>query len=144
MTTLEFGLMTLSYDSAQSLISVKWSNELSVESPEFLQTIIALFDTINREQVTNLIVDSGIPAGGTLTEDIIAFFIHNIPNTTLKHIILLESPDYLWDDNLYQVIKLLVDTYKLPIKVELLKNQTAALKWLLQPLAIETTGQKEV
>ena len=117
------------YEATPNILSVRWSDDLSVESARFLQTIVSLFATIREKQVANLIVESGIPAGGVLTEDIINYFIQNIPGTPLKRIAILESSDYLWDSNLYQVIKMLITSYNLPIGVELLKNKPDARKW---------------
>ncbi|MBC5994892.1 hypothetical protein [Pontibacter cellulosilyticus] len=134
MRMLKYGLMELAYDKAHDILCVNWSDELSVESYEFFQTVVYLFTFIQKKQVTNLMIDSGIPAGGVLTEEIIEYFIQSIPNTPLKNIALLESPDYLWDGNLYQVIKLLVTTYQLPIAVKLMKNRVACYKWFLQSL----------
>ncbi|RIJ37448.1 hypothetical protein [Pontibacter oryzae] len=125
--------MELAFDNTLNLLSAKWSDDLSVESLEFFQTVVSLFDTVQKKQVPNLLIDSGIPAGGVLSEELIDYFIHNIPNTPLKKIALLESPDYLWDNNLYQVILLLVTTYQLPIEVKLLKSPGAVREWLRKP-----------
>ncbi|GAB3194224.1 hypothetical protein ABID22_000291 [Pontibacter aydingkolensis] len=134
MRVINIGLMELAHDEASAILSVKWADELSVESEEFFQTVVSLFEYMYEKQVENLVIDSGIPAGGVLNERIIDVFIQNIPNTPLKNILLLESPDYLWDNNLYQVIKLLVTSYQLPIAVELMKNKADAHAWLLQSL----------
>lgn len=122
-------MMAMVYEESTGILSVKWSDELSVESGQFQETIVSLFSTIVEKNVTNLIVDSGIPAGGVLTEEVISHFIQHIPNTRLRNIAILESPDYLWDYNLYQVIKLLITSYDLPIAVELMKGSAAASKW---------------
>ena len=122
--------MELAFEETLSLVSVKWSDDLSVESTEFFQTVVFLFGFITEKQVRCLMVDSGVPAGGVLTEEIIDFFTINIRNTPLKHIALLESPDYLWDNNLYQVIRMLISGYQLPITVEMFKNSTIGYKWL--------------
>jgi hypothetical protein len=134
MGVSEENMMELVYDAAPSTLSVKWTDDLSVESIQFFRSIVALFSTIHEKQVANLIVASGIPAGGGLTEDIINHFIQNIPGTPLKRIAILESPDYLWDSNLYQVIKLLITNYKLPIAIEVLGSESAAKKWFNQQL----------
>ncbi|WP_242921290.1 hypothetical protein [Pontibacter liquoris] len=130
MKVSKYGLMELAYDEPRNILSAKWSDALSVESSGFLQTIHSLFTFIQENEVTNLIIDSGIPAGGVLTEELIEFFTRQVPNTSLKYIALLESPDYLWDNNLYQVLSLLITTYRLPIAVKLLKSRTAAQEWL--------------
>lgn len=122
-------LMELVYEVTGNILSVKWSDELSVESAQFFQTIVSLFAAIQEKKVTNLIIDSGIPAGGVLTEEVIHYFIQHIPGTPLKNIAVLESPDYLWDYNLYQVIKLLITSYHLPIAVKLVKSTAAARNW---------------
>jgi hypothetical protein len=121
-------LMTLVYEADANILSVKWSDELSVESARFFQTIVSLFATIQEKKVANIIIDSGIPAGGVLTEEVINYFIQNIPGTPLRNIAILESPDYLWDDNLYQVMKLLITSYQLPIAVKLVKSRAEALE----------------
>lgn len=139
---MEVSLMELAYDDVRNILSVKWSDELSVESTQFFDTIITLFATIKDKQVANLMVDSGIPAGGLLTGEIIEYFIQQIPNTPLKNIAILESPDYLWDNNLYQVILLLVTTYELPIAVKMVKNCSVALEWFPQSLFIETSEEE--
>lgn len=138
---MKVGLMELSYDSAINALSVKWSDELSVESAEFYQTVVALFATIQEKKVTNLLVDSGIPAGGLLTEDIINFFIQNIPTTPLKSIAILESPDYLWDSNLYQVIALLINTYQLSIALKLVSSHIEGIAWFANPIQAETSAK---
>ena len=139
---MEVSLMELAYDDVRNILSVKWSDALSVESAQFFDTIVTLFATIREKQVTNLVVDSGIPAGGLLTGEIIEYFIQQIPNTPLKNIAILESPDYLWDNNLYQVILLLVTTYELPIAVKMVKNCSVALEWFPQSLFIETSEEE--
>lgn len=122
-------MMAMVYDENTGILSVKWSDELSVESSQFQETMISLFSTIVQKNVINLIVDSGTPSGGVLTEDVISHFVQHIPHTPLQHIAILESTDYLWDYNLLQVIKLLVANYDLPIAVELVKGSAAASKW---------------
>lgn len=130
-------MMEMVYEAMPNILSVKWSDELSVESDLFFQTIVTLFASIHENQVANLIVASGRPSGGVLTEEIINYFIHNIPDTPLKSIAILESPDYLWDSNLYQVIKLLIASYNLSIEVEIVKNEFAARKWFHQTIEAE-------
>ncbi|SIT90126.1 hypothetical protein [Pontibacter indicus] len=122
-------MMVTEFQESSSTLSVRWSDELSVESNQFQETIVALFSEIVEKNVRNLIVSSGTPAGGILTEEVISHFIQHIPDTPLRNIAILESADYLWDYNLLQVIKLLISNYKLPIAVELMKGSAAANKW---------------
>ena len=122
--------MQLNYNPAENILAVKWRDELSVESEVFSETIVTLFDKIKENKVAKLIVDSGKPAGGVLTEGVINFLIQNIPGSTLQFIALLESTDYLWDQNLLQVINLLIYTHQLPVSVKLVRNKTAAEEWL--------------
>ncbi|WP_266203415.1 hypothetical protein [Pontibacter kalidii] len=124
--------MELAYDEAKGILHVSWSDDLSVESARFLQTVVYLFTTIQEQKVSHLIIDSGLPAGGVLTEEVIQCFIHHIPHTTLRKIALLDSPDYLWDYNLLQVISLLVANYKLPIEVKLVSSHAAGLRWFAE------------
>lgn len=134
--------MELNYEAPDNILSVKWPDELSVESVYFFQTIVTLFDAIQEQKVTYLIVDSGNPAGGVLTEEVINYFINHIPHTPLLKIALLESPDYLWDNNLYQVIKLLITTHHLPIQIKLVKSRLAARDWF-SPLSLEKPQEKK-
>lgn len=124
--------MELAHDDVYNILCAKWSDELGVESPEFFQTITSLFVAIQEKQITDLMIDSGIPAGGVLTEKLIDLFIQNTSNTPLQNIAILESSDYLWDYNLYQVIKLLVAKYELPITVKLVKSRAEGLQWFKQ------------
>ncbi|MCC9136538.1 hypothetical protein ACFSKU_07005 [Pontibacter silvestris] len=134
MNVVKDDLMELAYIGAQSTLSVKWSDDLSVESSLFFQTIVSLFATIQERKVRNLVIDSGIPSGGVLTEEVIHYFVQHIPNTPLQNIAILESPDYLWDNNLYQVISLLITSYNLPVSVKLMKSLAASQEWFSQPL----------
>ena len=136
--------MELAYEPAHNIVTVRWSDDLSVESARFFQTIVTLFSTIQEREVTNLMIDSGIPAGGVLTEEIIDYFIQHIHTTPLRHIAILESPDYLWDNNLYQVINMLVTTYQLPIALKLVKNHAAGQEWLSRPLPATFPKKKAV
>ncbi|MHC2990851.1 hypothetical protein OB13_04360 [Pontibacter sp. HJ8] len=136
-------LMEFVYESTPNILSVKWSDELSVESSRFFQTIVSLFAIIQEKNVANLIIDSGIPAGGVLTEEVIHYFIQHIPGTPLKNIAILESPDYLWDNNLYQVIKLLIASHRLPVAVDLVKDKAAAREFFSPSLFIEKPKPKE-
>ncbi|RAU84099.1 hypothetical protein [Pontibacter arcticus] len=129
MSVIKYDLMELVYEETGNVLNVSWSDELSVESSRFLQTVAFLFRTIQEKEVANLIIDSGMPAGGILTEEVIHCFIQNIPHTPLRKIALLESPDYLWDDNLFQVISLLITSYSLPIEISMLESRSAAKKW---------------
>ncbi|WP_139307904.1 hypothetical protein [Pontibacter flavimaris] len=138
--------MELAHDEAKGILQVSWSDDLSVESDRFLQTVVYLFTTIQQQKVSHLIIDSGLPAGGVLTEEVIQSFIHHIPHTPLKHIAILESPDYLWDNNLLQVISLLITTYRLPIAIELVKDRTAAREWFsrtMQRTSVPKAGKAE-
>lgn len=129
MRVIQYGSMELEFEGIRNAVSVKWSDDLSVESPQFLQTIVFLYATIKEKQAVNLLIDSGLPAGGVLTEEVIQYFIRHIPDTPLKRIAILESPDYLWDNNLYQVISLLITTYQLPILVKMVKSRAVGLEW---------------
>ena len=122
--------MALEYEADQDILYVKWADDLSVESAMFLQTIISLFTTIHKNKISNLIIDSGIPSGGVLTEEFIHYCIQQIPSIPLKKIALLESPDYHWDNNLYQIIKLLITNHHLPIAVKIAKSRSAAQDWV--------------
>ena len=130
MSSTEITYMELAYEAVTSTLSVRWSDDLSVESPLFFETIVSLFATIHEKRVTNLLVSSGIPSGGVLTEEVIDYFIRHIPDTPLQNIAILESPDYLWDDNLYKVITLLVSTYQLPISVKLVESRAVGKEWI--------------
>ncbi|MBX0333857.1 hypothetical protein K3G39_11480 [Pontibacter sp. HSC-14F20] len=132
MIESEDSMMEMVYEAVPNILSVRWADELSVESARFFQTIVTLFTVIQEKQAANLIISSGKPSGGVLTEDIINHFILNIPHTPLKRIAMLESPDYLWDSNLYQVINLLIVNYQLPIEIEVVKDESAARKWFSQ------------
>ncbi|WP_347157398.1 hypothetical protein [Pontibacter chitinilyticus] len=132
MYIIKNDFMEVTYEVAQNVFTVKWSDALSVESPLFYQTIISLFAIIQERKVRNLIIDSGIPAGGVLTEEVINYFIQHIPYTTLRNIALLESPDFLWDNNLYQVLSLLITSYHLPIAIEMVKSPEAGREWFAQ------------
>lgn len=135
--------MELAYEAATSTLSVSWSDDLSVESPLFFETIVSLFATIHEKRVTNLLVNSGIPSGGVLTEEVINYFIRQIPDTPLKNIAILESPDYLWDDNLYKVITLLVSTFQLPISVKLVASRAVGSEWI-SSLCCQSTKDEAV
>ncbi|GAA4435098.1 hypothetical protein GCM10023188_26800 [Pontibacter saemangeumensis] len=136
--------MEMAYEGARNILSVKWSDELSVESSRFFQTIVSLFAVIQERKVTNLMIDSGIPAGGVLTEEIIEYFIQHIPHTPLKNIAILESPDYLWDNNLYQVISLLITSYQLPIGLKLVKSRASGQEWFARPVPSKPPKKKKV
>jgi hypothetical protein len=144
MSVIRDDFMELAYEDSQNILSVKWSDDLSVESPCFFQTIVSLFAFIQEKKVRSLMIDSGIPAGGVLTEEIIDYFIQHIPATPLKNIAILESPDYLWDNNLYQVINLLITTYRLSIALKLVKSRDAGQKWLSRPLQANPPKKKVV
>ena len=144
MSVIQDDFMEMAYEGARNILSVKWSDELSVESPRFFQSIVSLFAVIQERKVTNLLIDSGIPAGGVLTEEIIEYFIQHIPNTPLKKIAILESTDYLWDNNLYQVINLLITTYQLPIGLKLVKSRASGQEWFVRPLPSKFPKKKVV
>lgn len=136
--------MEMVYESTSGILSVKWSDGLSVESDQFFQTVVSLFATIQEKQVANLLVESGVPAGGVLTEGIINYLIQRIPGIPLQKIAILESPDYLWDNNLYQVIKMLITSYQLPIRVKLVKSSEIARDWFSSSLLAETPKPKAI
>lgn len=138
MKLLENELIKLKYQPTLNILAVKWPDELRVESPEFLETIITLFAIIHDRKVAHLIIDSGIPAGGVLTEQVINYMIQNIPNIPLKKIALLESTDYHWDNNLYQLLTLIISTHQLPVAVELVKSRAAARQWFSPLLQVKT------
>lgn len=129
--------MQLTFNAADNILAVKWRDELSVESALFSETIVALFNTIKEKQISKLIIDSGKPAGGVLTDGVINYFIQNIPGTTIRYVALLESTDYLWDQNLLQVLNLLIDTHQIPVSVNLVQNKANAEEWLSE-VCLET------
>lgn len=142
MILIKNGLIEIEHEASHNIMSVKWANELSVESSAFFQTIITLFTLIKDKKATHLIVDSGLPAGGALTEEVIHYIIHHIPNIPLKKIAILESPDFHWDNNLYQLIKLLITNYQLPIIVNIVKNRAAARDFFLPSFWLKTQKKK--
>ena len=112
-----------------SLIA-SWPNLKSVNSPEFFKSFVSLFVTIREKEISKVIIDSGQPNGGFLTDTIINFGLKVVPYTSLKRIALLESTDFYWDNSLLQIFKYLNSAMDIAIEAKILPNKRAALDWL--------------
>ncbi|QHL87350.1 hypothetical protein GU926_07845 [Nibribacter ruber] len=89
-----------------------------------------LFITIREKNIEDVILDSGQPKGGTVSESVMNFGIKIAPHTALKRIALLESPDFHWDNNLLQIFAYLQTTFSLPLESRLFPSKSDALAWL--------------
>jgi hypothetical protein len=124
---------TYHFKIINDLLLASWPFHIRSESPEFYDSILVLFRLIKEKQVKKLLLDSGIPDGGTLTEEVIAFVKHEVfLLCPLQKVALLESVDYHWDNNMIQFINYLRLTLALDVQFSTFASKEAAIAWLTQ------------
>lgn len=116
------------------MLLASWPHHVRSESPEFLRSLQVLFGLIREKEMTRLLVDSGTPDGGTLTEEVIACMKQEVCRfCPLKKVALLESVDYHWDNNIMQVFNYLKLTLGLEVQIRMFSSRDMALNWLNDP-----------
>ncbi|MFC6999945.1 hypothetical protein [Rufibacter roseus] len=126
---VQAGVMQLEIEGKRLIAS--WPTLESVNSPEFFRSFVSLFVTIRERHISELILDSGQPQGGTVSEPIINFGLKVAPFTALKRVALLESTDFHWDNNLLQILCYLSTSMDFPLEVKLFPSRSLALEWLI-------------
>ncbi|KAA9346164.1 hypothetical protein [Adhaeribacter soli] len=119
------------------MLHASWSNDLSTESAEFFASVQHLLTIIIEKQVTRLMLDSGKPDGGILTEEVTGYILKNTPFTKLEKVALLESLDFLWDNNMIQLARFLQQTTLANFEFRVFPAKANAMEWL----AIPETGR---
>ena len=107
-----------------------WPNLKSINSPEFFKSFVSLFVMIREKYISKVVLDSGQPQGGIISDSIINFGLKIVPFTTLERIALLESNDFHWDNNLLQIFNYLNASMNSPLEVKLFSSKSGALEWL--------------
>ncbi len=107
-----------------------WHESLSAESNEFRDSIKNLFRFAAERKLKKVLLDSGTPAGGTLTEELMLLVQNAILKIDLEKIAILESCDFHWDNNLLQFLKYLNTFLQLDLDIKLFNSKTLALVWL--------------
>jgi len=130
METLINPAKMYTYQLKSDIILASWAYELSVESMEFLNSVKELFQFAKELNLKKILIDSGTPAGGVLTEDVMLLIQESIVNVAAEKIALLETSDFHWDNNLLQFFKYLKNFLQLSYEVRLFSNKQKALDWL--------------
>lgn len=130
METVNPAIQSCKFEVDGNLVLASWSDELPAESEEFLETVKCLLELIISQNKTRLFLDSGTPAGGSLTEEVVGTVLKMAPSLKLEKIALLESRDFLWDNNLQQVAAFIKETYSLPYEFRIFNARDKAFHWL--------------
>jgi hypothetical protein len=115
------------------VLVTRWDDNLSVLTPEFLESVKKLVGLLTEKSIPKLLIDSGIPEGGVLTEEVITYLIENAAQTQVRYIAILESVDFHWDNNMGQLFNYLQSIVPFSFEVRFFRNSTEALDWLFQP-----------
>ena len=107
-----------------------WPCLKSVNSSEFFRSFVSLFVTIRQNAIAGVILDSGQPQGGTVSDSLINFGLKIVPYTALRRIALLESTDFHWDNNLLQIFAYCATFKSSPLQAQLFPSRSEALEWL--------------
>ncbi|MGV3639339.1 MAG: hypothetical protein ACO1NZ_02395 [Adhaeribacter sp.] len=90
-----------------------------------------MFNLVREQKLSRLLLDSGTPDGGTLTEELIACMKQELSqDCCLKKVALLESVDYHWDNNIMQVFNYLKMTLGLDVQLRMFSTRDMAMNWL--------------
>lgn len=118
------------YEVRGDVILASWKDELSAESQAFLDSVKHLIRFGHERSIKKILIDSGTPAGGVLTEEVMLLMQNSFGEVAIEKMALLESSDFHWDNNLYQFLQYLKVMLQLSYQVRLFNNKTAALEWL--------------
>jgi hypothetical protein len=118
------------YEVRGDVILASWDDNLSAESEAFFDSIKHLIQFAAERNLKKICIDSGKPAGGILTEDVMLLVQKSIVKIEVDKIALLESCDFHWDNNLFQFLQYLKTYLQLYFEVRLFNNKSVALEWL--------------
>jgi hypothetical protein len=119
------------FEIKNDLLLAAWPLQVRSESPEFYDSLLLLLRLIKEKEIKKLLLDSGSPDGGTLTEDGIAFVEQQVYLfCPLQKVALLESIDYHWDNNIAQLINYLIMTLELDVQFRMFASKEEAIEWL--------------
>ncbi|MBK0402736.1 hypothetical protein I5M27_07045 [Adhaeribacter sp. BT258] len=130
METLLNPATMFTYEVRGDVILASWNDNLSAESKAFLDSIKHLIQFASERNLKKICIDSGKPAGGVLTEDVMHLLQTSIVKIEVDKIALLESCDFHWDNNLYQFLQYLKTYLQLGFQIRLFTNKKGALEWL--------------
>ncbi|MFC5272294.1 hypothetical protein [Adhaeribacter terreus] len=130
METLLNPATLFTYKVRGEVILASWHNDLRAESVEFFDSIKHLIQFATEHNLKKIFIDSGKPAGGILTEDVMLLVQKSIVKIEVDKIALLESSDFHWDNNLFQFLQYLKSYLQLYFEVRLFNSKDAALQWL--------------
>jgi hypothetical protein len=121
------------FDIQHDLLVASWPSYVGSESAEFYDSILLLFRLIREKNIKKLLLDSGTPTGGTLTEEVITFIEQEVFHCCpMQKVALMESVDYHWDNNMVQVINYLKMTLELNLEFRMFLSREAAINWLTE------------
>ena len=121
------------FELTGDVLAARWDDSLSVMNPEFLQSVRKLIQELVEKQIPKLLIDPGVPEGGILTEEVIAYLIENAAHTQVRYIAILESVDFHWDNNIGQLFNYLQTVVPFSFEVRFFGTREEALKWLSHP-----------
>ncbi|HSI89683.1 MAG TPA: hypothetical protein VK927_01140 [Adhaeribacter sp.] len=130
METLTVASQVFDFQIKNHVLFAGWSNSVSVESPQFMESIKHLFYVAAEYNITRILIDSGTPSGGALTEDLVNLVQKYLPTVQPERIALLESPDFHWDNNLFQVLKYLKTALNMSFEIRSFSTRSLAQEWL--------------
>ena len=140
--TIPGEIQSYKFEICKGRLQASWSDDLGTESAEFFASVQHLLTIIIEQQITHLLLDSGKPAGGILTEEVTGYILKNTPFTKLEKVALLESHDFLWDNNIIQLARFLQQTTLVNFEFRVFPAKTNALEWLAIPRTErQETGQ---
>jgi hypothetical protein len=129
-TTIPGEIQSYCFAMDNGLLQASWSDELRSESEEFYASVQHLLALITQQQVTRLLLDSGKPDGGILTEEVTSYILKHTPFTKLEKVALLESQDFHWDNNIIQLASYLKQSTLVSFEFRTFSIKTNALEWL--------------
>ena len=123
-------IQSYNFEIDNGLLQASWSEDLRSESAEFYASVQCLLEIIIDRKVTRLLLDSGKPEGGILTEEVTGYILKHTPFTKLEKVALLESHDFHWDNNIIQLARYLQQTIMVPFEFKLFATNSDAVAWL--------------
>lgn len=122
------------FEISEDVLLASWPSYVKSESPEFFDSVLDLFRLIREKDIKHLLVDSGTPAGGGLTEEVIHYIEAEVFQCCpLQKVALLESVDFLWDNNMVQLINYLITAMNLDVQFRMFHSKEIAVNWLHEP-----------
>ena len=118
-----------SFEQNNGCLLANWNGGIRMDSEEFTQSLTALLPLLVEKEITCLLLSADIPLEGALNLESLDLLEKFSPDMKLQKIALLESQNFLWDNNVLQTFALIKELAGLPTLIEAHPTKQNALAW---------------